>query len=402
MRLVIIGNGVAGVSTARFVVERDPSIEIAIYSDEDYAYYPRPRLIELVAGQVAPDKMALYADEWYTRRGIRVHLGQRVTRIEPDAHTLTLHDGSRVPYDQLVLATGASCVLPPIPGRDLEGVFTLRSMRDALALRTKLQTAKQAVVLGGGLLGLDTSMGLRAHNIGVTVIELMPRLLPRQLDAEGAGLLQKLIEAQGVQVVTGEGCTMIEGQEHVERIRLKSGRTIETDLVLMSAGVRANLELAQEAGLACKRGILVDEHVRTSAPDIYAVGDVAEFNQRLWAIIPAALAQARVAAAQITGATDVLYQDIVPSTTLKVTGIELSSMGEVNPEGGDFSEIRHMDAAAGVYKKLVVRDGHVVGAIVLGDKASIRAINHLIEQRTPIAASVSILANQAFDLVKLA
>jgi len=401
MRLLVIGNGVAGVTTARLVAERDASAEITIYSDEPYPYYARPRLIELLAGRVAPESMAFYPEEWYQKRGLHVELGRRVVGIKPQAHEITLDDGWSAAYDRLVLATGAHAWVPPIPGANMEGVLTLRSMRDALALRERASGGGQAVILGGGLLGLDTATALRAQRMGVLVVEMAPRLLPRQLDAEGAVVLQRAIEEQGVEVLTGDTCALIERRNGRVGLGLKSGRTLEADLVVISAGVRPNLELAREAGLACNNGLLVNERLLTSAPDVYAVGDVAEFSGRVWGIIPAALAQAQVAAAQVIGNGDVIYKDIVPSATLKVTGIDLTSMGEVNLQGDGFVEVRREDAAKGAYKKLVIRNGQVVGAIVLGDRSSVRAISQLIERKVDVSAHVGSLLDEGFNLAGL-
>jgi len=272
-------------------------------------------------------------------------------------------------------------------------------MGDALALRDEADRARHAVVLGGGLLGLDTAAALCAHEIGVTVVEMLPRLLPRQLDAEGANLIQTLIERLGIEVITGDLCTGIEGDDRVERIQLKSGRVVEIELIVVSAGVRSNVGLAQSAGLTCDRAVVVDECMRTSHPDIYAVGDAAEVDGKSWCIIPVALAQARVAAAQITGDTAATYKEVVPSTTLKVTGIDLTSIGEVNPEGKGFTEVRQVDLAKGTYKKLVVREGLIVGAIVIGDRPAARAISQLIRRRVDVSGQMHALLTEGFDLI---
>ena len=401
MKLVIVGNGVAGVTSARFVSGRDPSVAITIYSDERYPYYPRPRLIELLAGKSTPEQMALYPREWYEERGIRTILSRRVIDVRPEAHEIVLDDGATNRYDQLVLATGAHPWVPPIPGADLSGVYTLRSMRDALALREKSRQVRRAIILGGGLLGLDTSMALRANGLKVSVIEALPRLMPRQLDTESAGMLQAMIEAQGVSVVTGDLCAFMEGDAHVTRIRLQSGRILETDMVVVSAGIRPNFDLAQSRGLSCARGVLVDERMQTSHPDIYAVGDVAEFNGRVWGIIPAALAQARTAAAQILGNDHIVYQDVVPTTTLKVPGINLISIGEVNPEDEGFTQVRHIDPGRGIYEKLVLRHGRVVGAILIGARSDARAVTQLITRRIDVSGEADSLLTERFDLVRL-
>ena len=257
-------------------------------------------------------------------------------------------------------------------------------------------------MIGGGLLGLDMSAALRAHNIGVTVVEALPWLLPRQLDREGAAVLQRAIEQMGIEVITGDQVAAITGHDHVEKVDLKSGRSLAADMIIVSTGIRSNLRLAQEAGIECNRGVVVDEQLRASAPDVYAVGDVAEFSGRVWGIIPAAIAQARVAAAQLTGHADNSYADIVPSTTLKVTGIDVASIGEVHPEGEGYSEIRYTDAERGVYKKLVVYQSQVVGAILIGDRSDLRGVNALISSGTDVSAQIGALLTPGFDMLALA
>jgi len=235
----------------------------------------------------------------------------------------------------------------------------------------------------------------------VTVVELVQRLLPRQLDAQGAGLLEQILLEHGIHVITSDSCIAIEGPGRAERVQLKSGKSLETDLVVISAGIRSRIALAQEAGLTCNRGVVVGETLQTSDPAIYAVGDVAEFNSRTWGIIPAALAQARVAAAQIVGESQTLYHDIVPSTTLKVTGIDLTSVGEVNPEGEGYAEVRQVDARAGVYKKLVIRGDRVTGAIVMGNRSSLRTISRFIDSKLPVSANMELLVKEGFERTEL-
>lgn len=402
MKLVIVGGGIAGVTTARYVTDRDPSCEIAIYSDESYPYYPRPRLIDLIAGDASPEAIIADPPDWYARRGIDLHLGRCAAALDPEAHRVTMADGEVIGYDRLLLANGARAWVPPIPGTELDGVFALRSMDDALAIRQRARASRRAVVLGGGLLGLDLAHAIRAHDVQVTVVELLPRLLPRQLDEEGASILQGIIERGGVGVITGQACARIEAKGAVRRIHLKSGDQLEADMVVISAGVQPNLALAQSGGLACNRGVVVDERLRCSHADILAAGDVAEFRGRVWGIIPAALAQARVAAAQITGDTDVEYHDIVPSTTLKVTGIDVASIGEAIPEGdGSVAEVRRSDPAAGIYQKLVVRDGRIVGAILVGDRSRIGPVTQLMARKVDVSPYLDRILNPEFDLRSL-
>jgi len=401
MKLVIIGNGVAGITTARLVSAKDPKAEITIYSDEKYPYYARPRLIEYLAGRMPLDDLTLYDEPWYEQRGIRAMLQHRITAIEPADHCVVDEQGTRIAYDHLVIATGAHPWRPPIPGIEMAGIHTLRTIDDVLTIEREASAARHAVVLGGGLLGLDTAMALRAKDLDVTVVELLPWLLPRQLDRQGGEFLQREFEEQGVRVITGTACKTAVGEDRVRELILADGRNLPADVVLVSAGVRSNTSLALDAGLTCNRGIVVDEGMKTSAPDVYAVGDAAEYGERVWAIIPAAIAQARVAAAQIVDDTDTLYEDIVPSTTLQVIGIDLTSMGEVNPEGGEYREIRWADADACTYKKLVVRDNRIVGAILLGDTSDVRSVSRLIERGTDISNHCDVLLDPDFDLGRL-
>ena len=400
MRVIIVGNGVAGTTAARLIAERDQGVEVVLCSDEPYLYYPRPRLIDLVGCQVSPEQMPQFPPEWYAQRGITLRLNCRVEAVYPEARRVLFQNGEEMTYDRLMLATGARAWVPPISGADLPGVYTLRTLADGLALCQAAHQAKHAVVLGGGLLGLDASSALLAHGLEITVVEVMPRLLPRQLDAEGAAVLQARLEARGLRFVIGEGCVAIEGDGRVRQIVLQSGRVLPAEMVVISAGVRANTALAQAAGLACGRGVVVDDRMQTSAPDIYAAGDVAEFRGVMWGIIPAALAQARVAAAQIVGESEVRYEEIVPSTTLKVSGIDLTSIGEVNPERPGFEEVRF--SQDGVYKKAVLREGRIVGAIILGDRAEVRAINQLIAKGVDVSPYAEDLFRPGFDLMALA
>lgn len=398
MRLVIIGNGVAGVTTARNVADRKASIEVHLYTKEPYAYYPRPRLIDYISGKLSVENLPQYDDAWYQARGIDVHLSQQAMAVDPQARKVAFADGHKEIYDSLVLATGSRAWVPPIQGAHLQGVHTLRCLDDAHALCRQAEQGEPFLILGGGLLGLDTAMALRSYGVDVTVVELLPRLLPRQLDVEGAALLQQAIEARGVRVITGDACSEIEGDAQVHGARLGSGRFLPAGVVLISAGVRPKIDLAQEAGLTCHLGVVVDERMLTSAPAIYAVGDTAEFNGRVWGIIPAALAQARVAGAQITGQTDVAYQDVVPSTTLQVTGIDLTSVGEVNPEAGDYQEVRFLDEAAQIYKKLVIRENRIVGAILLGSRSDLAAVNQLVSRGIDVTEVQDQLLEPDFDL----
>lgn len=405
MRYVIIGQGVAGVNAARSLAQvRSDQDEIHIYTDEKYLYYPRPRLPAFLAGEITLEELILYPAEWYEKRGIQVHLGETVAAVDPGARQVTLASGRQVAYDRLLLANGSRPNVPPIKGADKKGVFTLRTIANALEIQAFARTIEQAVVIGGGLLGLEAARAVSVLGPKVTVVEFFERLLPRQLDVEGAQVLQRKMERFGLQIVTGAATEEILGDGAVRGIRLKDGREIPGQMVIISAGIRPNTELAAAAGIQVNRGVVVDSAMRTSAENIWAAGDVAEFEGRVWGIVTAATEQARVAAANMAapaGETPATYVDIIPSNTLKVVGIDLTSIGLVNPEGDGYEEIRRKEEEAGRYEKLVLKDGRIVGAIILGNKEKVWPLTELITRGVNISVYKDVILDDQFDLNSL-
>ncbi|NLV74721.1 MAG: NAD(P)/FAD-dependent oxidoreductase [Chloroflexi bacterium] len=396
MKLLIVGNGVAGTTAARLAAERDPSAEIHLYGDEPHLYYPRPRLINYLVGELSPETLPQYPQKWYDKRNIHTHIGQALSSINPNEHQVELTDGSLVDYDKLILANGACSFIPPITGSQLEGVVSLRTWQDADKIRALARPGAHAVVLGGGLLGLDLAAALCALQTHVTVVEMMPRLLPRQLDEQGALVLTEMLTKRCMHIIVGDQCQEVCGQERVERVKLKSGMVLPVDLVAISAGIRPNIALAQTAGITCNRGVVVDDLMQTSAKDVYAIGDVAEHGQLVLGIIPVALAQAKIAVGAVFG-DSTIYIPIVPSTTLKVTGIDLVSMGDIHAASDDIREVRVTDSAAGIYKKLVIRNGVVIGAILLGDLRQARTAAALIEKKLDVSGVEERLLDKGFD-----
>ena len=407
---VIVGNGVAGITAAQTIVRADPSSEVHVFGAESYPYYRRPRLWEFIAGEVEQDALYFRPPKWYAERGIHLHLGGRATALNPADHHLTLADGSHVEYDRLLLATGGRPFVPPFEGTDKAGVFTLRSLDDALAMKTYPPlssppmggTEGGAAVIGGGLLGLETARALRTAGLGVTVIEFAPYLLPRQLDAEGAQVLQSLLEAMGLHILTAAATEAILGDGRAQGVRLRDGRVVDGKLVLISTGIRSRVELAREAGLEVNRGVIVDEQLRTSGADVYAAGDAAEFEGRVYGIIPAATEQAQVATANMVADSSATYSGTIPANTLKVVGVDLTCLGEATATGDEFVILRKVDAAAGVYRRLTLRGGKIVGAILLGDTQSVRPVKQLIATGRDVSAYGEQLLDESFDLRALA
>jgi nitrite reductase (NADH) large subunit len=401
-RYVVVGNGVAGVTAAQSLVRADPAAEVHIFGEEPYPYYQRPRLWEFLADEIEQQTLYFRSPDWYADKGIQVHLGARVTALDPAEHRLTLADGGNIHYDRLLLASGAQPFVPPFVGTDKEGVFTLRTLDDARAIKSYAADIGSVVIIGCGLLGLETARALLSLGLDVTALESEPRLLPRQLDEEGAQVLQARLEAIGLHFLTDAQTETILGNERMTGVRLRDGRAVEGEMVLISTGIRSRVELTREAGLEVNRGLIVDEQLRTSAADVYAAGDVAEFEEVVYGIIPAAIEQAQVAAANMVTEGSATYNGTVPATTLKIVGIDLTSLGDATAAGDEFDILWQTDPAAGVYRRLTLRDGKIVGAILLGDTQNIRPLKQLIAMGRDVSAYSDRLLDENLDLKALA
>jgi len=403
VKSVIIGNGIAGITAARTISTVVPGAQIEIYTDEPHPYYLRPRLIDFLAGRLRLEDIYAYPPEWYAKRRIVVHLGTRVAQVDVPGKRLLLEDGGKASYDRLLLAVGSRPFLPPLEGIDKEGFFTLRSIEDALAIKSHAQRCllaglREAVLMGGGLLGLESANALASLGLHVTVLERGRWLLPRQVDQEGSVVLQEQIERLGIRFALGAVSETILGNDGVSGVLLQNAMTIPAGLILCSAGVRSSVDLAKRAGLAVDKGVLVDDQMRTSAEHIYAAGDVAEWEGKLPCIIPVAIEQARVAAANMVEPGSATYHGTVPSTTLKVVGLDLTSIGVIAPQEEGYEELRKLDRDRGVYEKLVLRDGCVVGAILLGDRKRVPSVTKLIKRGTDVSAHRDRLLDDDFDL----
>ena len=377
-RYVIVGNGVAGTSAAEEIRKQDPEGSIHIFSIEDMPFYYRIRLPEVVAGDVQEDTLVARSPKWYKDQDIHLHLETRVTEIDAQKKTLATDEGQAFPYDRLLLANGSHSFIPPIQGADKPGVFALRTMQDVREIRKWAQSSDQAVLIGGGLLGLEAGNGLRKLGKQVTVVEVFPRLLPRQLDAKGASRLQSMLEDMGFRFCLGAKTTSIEGEHAADKVILDDGTSLPADLILVSAGVRPNLELARQMNLDLDKGVQVNELLQTSRPDIYAAGDVTEFQGRVYGIWPAAQEQGRLAGRNMAGAGQPqAYQGTVMANTLKVVGIDLASAGEIDAEGRHDARIKEDDRC---YRKIVLDGRRIIGCILLGDTSGFQKVTQLMQQ----------------------
>jgi NAD(P)H-nitrite reductase large subunit len=395
MQVVIAGNGIAGTLAAKALRETDPGVGIEIFAAEPYLYYPRPNLIEFVAGSLPFDRLFAFPEKWYGQHRIDVRTGVAVERVVP-GERYVVAGGRRVPYDALLLANGAGAAVPPLPGADKAGVFTLRTLADALAILDRLNGRGPALVLGGGLLGLEIARAVRRRGVEVEVAEVFDYLLPRQLDPAGGAILRASIERLGIRVRLGAQAEEILGDADVRGVRFKGGDVVPAGLVILAMGVRPNVGLAREAGLRTDRGVVVDEFLQTSAPGIFAAGDGIQRGDSVFGIIPASFEQARIVAANILGQKKV-YEGTVPSNTLNVAGVALTSVGTVNPQGPGFEEIRLERPEEGIYKKIVLRNDALAGAVWMGSKTGAAAIVRGVTQHVAVDKWKRDLLEETFD-----
>jgi nitrite reductase (NADH) large subunit len=396
---LIIGNGVAGNAAAENIRKHDPDGKIVIFSRESRPFYYVPALPEYLAGEKAADQITLHQQGWYDQRRIDLYLDTRVTRIDAAQKFVETGQGQRFPYDKLLLATGGNSFVPPIQGADSAKVFSLRTLADADRIKEATEGAKTVVLIGGGLLGLEAGNGLRKLGLKVIVVEFFPRLLPRQMDAAGAAMLAQQMEDMGFTFYLGAKTKEITPGPDGLTVNLESGEKLKGDLVLISAGVRPDLSLAQTLGLDIDKGVKVDDTMKTSRDGIYAAGDLIEHRGRFYGIWPAAMEQGKVAGAAMAGQA-AKYEGTLPSNVLKVVGIDLMAAGDIDADG-KMEAIVHQNEAQKTYRKLVIQDNFLVGAILLGDIRGSAEIQAAIRKKTDVSRLKGELSQADFDFKRL-
>ncbi len=375
-RYIIIGGGIAGVSAAEAVHALQPEADISLISEEHYLPYFRMSLTRYLAGEVEREKLTLHEQQWYLHNHITILLNTHVEAIDAEAKQISLADGQKLPYDKLILASGAHPIMPPFPGRELKGVQTLRTLDDADLILDVARKQGQVVCIGGGLLGLEVAGAVARKGAQVTVLEGLDWLLPRQLDAQASAILKQKIESLGIKVIVPAMTKALHGEGRVESVELADGQVLPADLVLVSTGVAANLELAKSAGLAVNRGVLVNEHMLTSNPDILAAGDLTEFHGRCYGLWVPAKNQGTIAGQNAVGKEASFLGD-PPSTRLKVLGVDVFSIGQFSPgEEGDRLVAESKD---GGYKSFLFREGKMIGSILLGDASMANKVKAAVE-----------------------
>lgn len=383
-KYVIIGNGAAGYYSADAIRKRNPEAEIQIISGEKALTYYRPQLSDLLVEEINEKRFYLSPEKWYEDKNIKLLLNTWVETINSEKNTVTLQSGEEISFDKLIIATGSSNFIPPITGVKKQGVFTLRDIDDLNNIKAEMKSASNAVVIGGGILGIESAAMLKQSGLNVTVVELVPRLLPIQLDKEGSELFESEIQGFGITTLKGEAAAEILGNEHVSGVKLKSGKTIDADLVIFSVGIRPNKALAEKAGIKVDRGIIVNEHMETSSSNIYACGDAVQVNNKVYGNWPAAIEMAKAAGANAVGDT-VSFKDFVSSTIFSELGLELYSIGEIPEASAEVIELGSKDESAKIYKKLFFRDHKLIGGILLGDKSKAVKLSNAIKTGDTLA-----------------
>ncbi|KPJ93866.1 MAG: nitrite reductase [Gammaproteobacteria bacterium SG8_15] len=366
-KLVLIGNGMAGVRTLEELLKIDPDkYAVTVFGAEPYGNYNRILLSPVLAGEKTINDIMLNDEQWYTDNGITLHKGKQIVDIDRRGRKVFASDGTTADYDRLIIATGSNPFIIPVPGHDLPGVVSFRDIQDVDTMMAASKQFKNAVVIGGGLLGLEAANGLMQQGMDVTVVHLQATLMERQLDPEAGRMLQKSLEDRGMKFRMSANTEAILGNDKVCAVSFQDGSEIPADIVVMAVGIRPNIELAKKVGIYCERGIVVDDTMLTYDPRVYAVGECVQHRGQAYGLVAPLFEQARVCANHLAQLGYSRYLGSVTSTKLKVTGIDLFSAGDF--VGDDTTEnIIMKDAARGVYKKIVLKDNKIQGAVLYGD-----------------------------------
>ena len=388
-RLVVIGNGMAGIKTVEELLAAAPDkYSITVFGNEPYGNYNRVLLSSVLSGEKAIGDIFINDEKWYSGHAITLHAGQgkTVNKIDRKRRRVITQDGTAAEYDRLLIATGSKPVMPEFPGADLEGAISFRDIQDVTTMLAYSQTGRQAVVLGGGLLGLEAANGLAARGMDVTVIHNKPFLLNRQLDETAAKLLQTELEKRGIRFKLSAGIQQLTGDSsgHISSAILQDSEEIPCGLFVMAIGVKPNIALAQKAGMYCERGIVVNDTLQTFDPSIYAVGECIQHRGQTFGLVAPVFEQAKVCATPLSDHGVGLYLSVPSGAKLKITGINVFSNGDIN--GNDRSElIQFSDPALGIYKKIVVKDDQIQGLMLFGDTADSAWYQDLFEQKADIS-----------------
>jgi NAD(P)H-nitrite reductase large subunit/rubredoxin len=398
-KLIIIGNGAAGIEAARTIRSHASDVDILVLSEESYSFYSRIHLSTFIGDESQIKDITIFPENWYNEQNISVKLNTKITELDYQKKEIRDERGKKYRYDKLILACGASPFFPPLPGLNKKNIFALRNIEDALRIRKAVESCQSAAVIGGGILGIEAAASLNKLGIKTTIIEIAEHLLSLQLDAAAGTVLQRNLEDRGLAIRCGTKIEKVWGDHEVNSLLLDTGEKITANLILVSTGIRPNTDLAVKAGIRTKRGILVDENMRTSQPDIFAAGDVAEYNGNLFGIWPAAVDQGIIAGKNALGISST-YKSTTPLHILKVAGIELTAVGQKSVVQSEDKEIIHQDAKHYQYVKLIHNSHILKGAIVLGIGGIGFRLEKLIKSKSSIEHMLYELEKSNWDILK--
>lgn len=404
MKYVIIGGSAAGIAAAEKIRENDTKSSVTLVSDEQLALYSRCLLTYLIAGAIDEAKLLFKSKDFFKENDIKAILGKKATSIDIKGKSVATEGGSKIPYDKLLIATGASPKMVDVPGVDKKGVFTIRKIDDARGIIKLIEKVKNIVVLGGGLIGLRDAYALNLKGKKITVIVKSPQVLSQMVDKDAADIIASRLEKNGIKIMTGVAASEIFGKENVEGILLDNGEKISCELVVIGKGVKPNAELAVSCGLKVKEGITVDEYLKTSDENIFAAGDVAETydlardERRINGLWPSAVEQGEIAGLNMAGKKRI-YEGSLSMNSVDFFGLASISMGVTKPKETGFEVLT--SAGEDAYRKIVLKENRIVGAVFVGDVNPAGVINMLIRRKIDISSVKDTLLDSAFNYAKI-
>ena len=386
LKLVLIGNGLAGMRCLEDLLDMAPDrYEVTVIGEEPWGNYNRIMLSPVLSGEKTIEDIMLHPHTWYSDKGIKFIADDPAIKIDRTRKTVHTEKGESVDYDRLIIATGSKPFIPPVQGVDLKGVISFRDIYDVNSMIKYCETKKNAVVIGGGLLGLEAAYGLKQRGMNVTVLHLMDRIMERQLDGRASRMLRHSIEEKGIKIITEANTEALIGKNgHVSQIRLKDGTLLDADLVVFAVGIRPNITLAQSAGLRCNRGILVNDTMQTFDPSIYAVGECIEHRNQTFGLVEPLWGQAFICATHLAEHGSLTFKSPTVPTQLKVSGVDVFSAGNFEPKE-DYEDIILNDEKRQIYKRIIIQKDKVIGAVLFGDTEDGMWYAELIADQTPIS-----------------
>ena len=386
MKLVLVGNGLAGMRCLEDLLDMAPDrYEITVIGEEPWGNYNRIMLSPVLSGDKTIEDIMLHSHAWYSEKGIQLIADDPAIKIDRPRKQVHTQKGMVVNYDRLILATGSKPFIPPIAGTDLKGVMSFRDIYDVNQMLEYSKNKKNAVVIGGGLLGLEAAYGLKRRGMNVTVLHLMDRIMDRQLDSRASHMLRHSIEEKGIKIITEANTEALLGVDgHVNQIRLKDGTLLDADLVVFAVGIRPNISLAQSTGLRTQRGVMVNDTMQTYDPSIYAVGECIEHRSQTFGLVEPLWGQAFICASHLAEHGSLTFKAPTVPTQLKVSGVDVFSAGNFEPSE-DFEDIILNDEKRQIYKRIIIQHDKVIGAVLFGDTEDGAWYAELIADETPIS-----------------